>query len=286
MTYQEFVNKYNGKFWDFDGCYGVQCCDLANYYFTEVFGIPKTDLFKFANACNYYSDFTAFSGTIQKKFTRIANMPEFVPKKGDVVVWKSTLNGGPGHIAIATGEGDTNYFYSYDQNWTGNHDKMTKVKHNYNHVYGVLRPIDQSKITGGKTSSTVKGANSIGTVLRPDYYVITADTLNVRSEPNTSAKIVGTKKKGTQVYCYSFCYGKNTTWAKIDGGYICINENTKNYVRVNGVVQGDVVNVRKTPGGAICGSVNKGKKLLLTKECNGWSYSPEAGGWISNEYLR
>ena len=288
MTYQEFVDKHIGKFWDYDGYYGVQCCDLTNYYFAEVFGIPNADLFRFANACNYYSDFNSFSGTIQKKFKRIENTPEFVPKKGDVVVWGAELNSkGLGHIAIATGEGDTNYFYSYDQNWTGNNDKMTKIKHNYNCVSGVLRPIDQTKITDGKTTTTaIKGAKSIGTVLRPDYYVITANELNIRQSPNTSAKIVGIKKKGEQAHCTSFCYGKNTTWAKIDGGYICVNENSINYVRVYGIVQGDGVNVRKTPGGKIVGSVNKGKKLLLTKECNGWSYSQEAGGWISNEYLR
>ena len=282
MTFDAFISKYNGKGIDYDGNYGVQCFDLANQYCKDVIGCAG---FSGMYAHQIYTDFNSQAN--KGNFDRIANTPDFVPKKGDIMVWAASLNGKAGHVAICTGEGDTKHFYSYDQNWTGRNDPTTKIKHDYSHVLGVLRPKDQNKVVGDKAATTaVKGANSIGTVLRPDYYVITADTLNVRSAPNTTAKIVGSKKKGTQVYCYSFCYGKNTTWAKIDGGYICVNENTKNYVRVNGVVQGDVVNVRKTPGGKIVGSVNKGKKLLLTKECNGWSYSQEAGGWISNEYLR
>lgn len=44
MTYQEFKNKYNGKYIDFDGYYGPQCWDLAQYYFTEVLNLPSSIL--------------------------------------------------------------------------------------------------------------------------------------------------------------------------------------------------------------------------------------------------
>ena len=44
MTYQEFKNKYNGKYIDFDGYYGPQCWDLAQYYFTEVLNLPTSIL--------------------------------------------------------------------------------------------------------------------------------------------------------------------------------------------------------------------------------------------------
>ena len=147
MTYAEFIKKYNGKGTDFDGRYDVQCVDLAKVYLKEVFGITAG---YWGDAYAYYDNFSAHS-ELTSNFTRIANTPDFIPQKGDIVVWSSSLSSnGCGHIAIANGEGTTTYFYSYDQNWTGNHDKCKLVKHNYNHVLGVLRPKDQSKITGGK----------------------------------------------------------------------------------------------------------------------------------------
>lgn len=58
-------------------------------------------------------------------------------KSGDIVIWGTKLNR-TGHIAIATGEGNTSKFYSYDQNWNGK--AMHKVQHTYKGFEGVLRP--------------------------------------------------------------------------------------------------------------------------------------------------
>lgn len=67
-------------------------------------------------------------------------------RNGDIVVWDKR-HGKYGHIAIATGEGNTSYFYSYDQNWIIK--KMHKVKHDYKGGFaGVLRPKKQAKING------------------------------------------------------------------------------------------------------------------------------------------
>ena len=68
-----------------------------------------------------------------------------MPKKNDIMVWKKSKSMPYGHIAICDGVGDTKYFYSYDQNWTGRGDPCTRIKHNYNGVAGVLRPKPASK---------------------------------------------------------------------------------------------------------------------------------------------
>lgn len=47
MTFDEWVNKRKNKSIDYDGYYGVQCCDLANDYFANVHGIPSSALFYF-----------------------------------------------------------------------------------------------------------------------------------------------------------------------------------------------------------------------------------------------
>ena len=51
------------------------------------------------------------------------------------------------HVSVATGEGTTSYFYSYDQNYPSSKgEPMTKIKHSYNSFLGVLRPKNQKNI--------------------------------------------------------------------------------------------------------------------------------------------
>lgn len=158
MNYDEFIKAHIGKAMDYDGCAGAQCVDLAKYYLDEVFGIRPGN---WGDAHDYYDGFYSHPELI-KNFDRIQNTPKFVPNRGDICVWKSSLSsGGWGHIAIATGEGDTTYFYSYDQNWTGKHDACAKIRHNYNHFAGVLRPKNQN-IINGETAKRIKVLDSTG----------------------------------------------------------------------------------------------------------------------------
>lgn len=143
-TYSQFINDHIGKAVDYDKVAGAQCVDLAKCYLKEVFGLESG---AWGDAHSWYDNYNNIP-TLKENFTRIPNTPDFVPKKGDIGVWNSGLSaGGWGHIAVCTGEGDTNHFYSYDQNWNGRHDPCTKVYHTYNHFAGVLRPKDQSRIT-------------------------------------------------------------------------------------------------------------------------------------------
>lgn len=153
MTFDEYFKSVNGKGVDFDGNYGVQCFDLVNDYADKVLGCkPFVGLY----AWQIYTDFAAQPSS--ERYTRIANTPDFVPLKGDIVVWAQSLNGKAGHCAVATGDGDTKTFTSYEQNWTGKNDPCTIVKHDYSHVLGVLRPKEQANITGKAAKQvTVKG---------------------------------------------------------------------------------------------------------------------------------
>jgi hypothetical protein len=150
MNYNEFINTYNGKATDYDGVSGTQCIDLAKLYLNKVFGLTPG---AWGNAKDYYENFNNIS-QLKNNFTRIANTASFIPQKGDIAVWGTGLGNTYGHIAIATGEGTTSYFYSYDQNWNGK--AMKKVKHTYKGFLGVLRAKDQSKINGGLYRSHVQ----------------------------------------------------------------------------------------------------------------------------------
>lgn len=141
INYDQFINNHSGKAVDYDHAAGVQCVDLAKCYLNEVFGISPA---AWGDAHCYYDNFDNLP-LLKANFMRIEYKSGFVPQKGDIAVWKVSLNsGGCGHIAICTGEGNSDFFYSYDQNWAGK--PCTRIKHNYEHFYGVLRPKDQSRI--------------------------------------------------------------------------------------------------------------------------------------------
>lgn len=184
MTFAEWVKKYNGKQIEWDDVSYYQCVDEVKCYLQEVFGIKTKGrgVSVWGDAKEYYLKFNdkswaGYSKLHNAGFRRIAKTPEFVPMKGDVCVWN---NGTYGHVAVATGEGTTSYFYSYDQNWGGKY--MHKVKHSYSFFLGVLRPPHKIK----------------------------AD-VNVRSGPGLTYKRVDELKKGEKVIIYSI----DGKWAKI-----------------------------------------------------------------------
>ncbi|MBQ6266693.1 MAG: CHAP domain-containing protein [Clostridia bacterium] len=143
MTFDAFIKKYYATTIDYDGAAGVQCVDLAKLYLQTVFDISP---FSVGSAKNYYLKFEQYP-TFSAKFHKLENTPELVPLKGDLCVWNGIYGGGNGHVAIASGAGDTRRFCSYDVNWNGKAMKL--VEHNYNGFLGVLRADDRSPITDG-----------------------------------------------------------------------------------------------------------------------------------------
>lgn len=141
MYYNEFINTYNGKSFDYDGVAGTQCVDLIKMYLDKVFGIKPG---AWGNAKDYYENFDNLS--IKDTFTKISNNTSFVPQKGDIAVWGSGVGNGYGHLSIATGDGNLSNFNSYDLNWGSK--SVRKVQHDYKGFLGVLRANDQSKING------------------------------------------------------------------------------------------------------------------------------------------
>lgn len=143
MNFDEFIKKYNGQAIDYDGGYGVQCVDLIKLYADKVLGLKFG---AFGNAHAYYDNFENIK-MLKDNFVKIKNTPDFVPQKGDIIVWNKNRGGGAGHIAVCNGVGTTSYFCSYDMNWAGK-KAMQLIKHTYSNIYGVLRPKNQINING------------------------------------------------------------------------------------------------------------------------------------------
>lgn len=135
MTTKEFIDwaLKNGPL-NWDNSYGAQCVDLFRYFHNKCVNStnqPKSVV----GAKNFWANYES-DPVLNQNYTKIENTPDYVPKEGDVVVWR---NGELGHIAIATGSGDTHKFKSLDQNWTGKNE-IAIVEHTYGYVYGGLRP--------------------------------------------------------------------------------------------------------------------------------------------------
>lgn len=164
MTIDAFFDKVKGKKIDYDGAYKNQCVDLIKQFEYDVMGIIPEAV---GDAKYYYLDYEK-KAFLKNHFIKIPNTPDYVPLKGDIVVFG---HGKYGHVCIATGEGNVNQFYSYDQNIYGNLEPVQKVCHRYTYCLGALRP---KNISGNFTPYLVK---------------IKCGVLNVREKPYTTAPV-------------------------------------------------------------------------------------------------
>ncbi len=199
MTFDEWVKKNVGKGIDYDGAYGVQCVDLAKHYIKNVLGITPQSI---GNAIEYYNKRKS-SEYLTKNFRWIDNTPEFIPKKGDLCVF--TSKSGNGHISVATGEGTTSYFYSYDQNYPkAKHEPMTLIKHSYTSFLGVLRAKSKTSVKyfktyDGESESIVDALKTIGAKTDFAYRkkIATKNKItNYKGTAEQNTKLLALLKKG------------------------------------------------------------------------------------------
>lgn len=106
MTYQEFKNKYNGKYIDFDGYYGPQCWDLAQFYFSEVLNLPSSIL----SGCGQVKNMLV-KPKIDVLLQYFNEVPVNAMYPGDVCIWSTN------HIAIFDHwDGRQNWYFSQNPN--------------------------------------------------------------------------------------------------------------------------------------------------------------------------
>lgn len=145
------IARWNGRQCDRDGfpaAQPYQCHDWAAQYSQEMGGPTYLPTPNTGGARDVFEQYDNLP-TIKGFYERIANTPDFVPRKGDIMVWTAMPGNNYGHIAVCDGEGDTNYFMSYDQNWN-NVYRIVRVRHNYNYVLGVLRPRNLTNVVQGE----------------------------------------------------------------------------------------------------------------------------------------
>ena len=73
MNYQEFIDKYNGTSFDYDGVSGIQCVDLIKMYLDKVFGMRPG---AFGNSKDYFENFDNLP--LKNVFDKITNTADFI----------------------------------------------------------------------------------------------------------------------------------------------------------------------------------------------------------------
>ncbi|RDI44110.1 SH3 domain-containing protein [Falsibacillus pallidus] len=131
--------------------------------------------------------------------------------------------------------------------------------------------------------------------------IITATSLNARSNPDLGSRIVGSLKKGDRVRILStkndwneIEFGGDTAW--ISGKYVEYSDSPAPSSPSSGnqtmmaVVKVDNLNVREEPSlnGNIVGSVKSGERVKLIEEKNDWmkiELSQGSTGWVAGWFM-
>jgi len=128
----QFIDNLNGQFVEVsykDAIY--QCMDLA-YAWVFCLDYPKATIqHQYA-----YEVFTSPNDLTRKYFDLISNTPDFVPRDGDICVFKG---GTAGHIAVCLGGGTTSKFWRFEQNNPLGTNAALNER-GYTNMLGVLRP--------------------------------------------------------------------------------------------------------------------------------------------------
>jgi len=133
--FQEFFNEWNGRPCEVnDPSNYAQCMDLA-YAWLDKLQITR-DTIRHLYA---YEVWTKPNDLTVKFFELIPNTPMGMPQCGDLVIFSNKV-GTAGHISISNGEGTTNSFTTFDQNFGPTVKKCGLLNHPYDAVLGWLRP--------------------------------------------------------------------------------------------------------------------------------------------------
>ena len=145
----------------------------------------------------------------------------------------------------------------------------------------VIAIADSTQISNSSYSSIVTGT-------------VTADVLNIRSNPNTSSSVIGKLNYNTKVSIigisngwYKVSYNNTTGW--ISGQYVNLYNNSTGQASTTGVVTADALNVRSgaSTSNSIIGSLNENATVQIISTSNGWHKIEfnNTTGFVSAEYI-
>lgn len=130
QTLAQFVAHWTNRYCDYDGYFGGQCVDLADFYMRDVWGIPP---FFVTGAVDLYGH----RPDLIEWIANDAGNPNQFPRPGDMVIWHLDAQVGTGingHVDIFLSGGGLK-FTGLDENWPIG-SKPHPQLHNYQGVRG------------------------------------------------------------------------------------------------------------------------------------------------------
>ena len=167
---------------------------------------------------------------------------------------------------------------------------LNMIQTELNKLNGKVPVASQPSTPNCPSSSVFKVGNYNG-------YVVTTDSLNVRSARNANSSLLTSIPKGTKVQVGYIMYQDNSATPKgslwggvtyngktgfINLNYVELYQATSYVVKVTA----DVLNVRKEPNAnaTVVTTVKKGQAYTIVAESNGWGLLKSQVGWISLSY--
>ena len=190
MTYNEFKNKYNGKYLDYDGSYGNQCWDLAQFYFTECLGLPDTIL----SGCGLVSNMLK-PPKIDLLLQYFDEVDRHTMEPGDVAIWTY------GHIAMFDNYDGRAWYFS--QNYPLNSNSHLQVIPETD-----IRAFRPKKAQPQVTPNVARDETK-------NQIEVKVNDLNVRTDGTLSAESIGVANIGYYDY-YETKENDGYTWYRID----------------------------------------------------------------------
>lgn len=187
MTYQEFKNKYNGKYIDYDGAYGSQCWDLGQYYFTEVLNVPDSVL----SGCGWVGNMVLWDWKYAQMMEYFDEVSTIGMQQGDVCIWADPKNEQNCHIAIFDyyNANDKNCYY-FSQN--PNPCQVMAVNMNGHHAFRRKKTVPPAP-----EPTPVITPNVPRDEKRDQVEVLDGkDKLRIRTTPSLSGDVIGYANAG------------------------------------------------------------------------------------------
>lgn len=209
MTYQEFRDKYNGQWLDWDGQYGAQCWDLAQIYVTECLGVPSWVLSGCGVAKKLLyqpkrSDLDAYFDEVD-----VHQMDA-----GDVCIWDGVNDNDAGHIAVFDSWDGYNCWY-FSQNPNPSQVMQCNLRGTM-HAFR-LRKAEPPKPAPEVTPNVERDEYK-------DQIQVKVPKLRVRTTPSTNGEIIGFATEGLYDY-YEIVDAEGYNWYRIaDNQWVAYNQ--------------------------------------------------------------
>lgn len=195
MTYQEFVNKYNGQYVDTDGYpkdWKWQCYDLVQLYNTEVINVP----YSVFQGCEVVKNMILWDWKYNELMQYFDEVDVHNMQQGDVCIW---TDGPGGHTAIYDHYDGVNCWY-FSQN--PNPCEIMVINMNGHHAFRRKQPTPPTP--------TPEVTPNVERDEYRDQLEVIADSLRVRDKPGLDGKIIGIASKGEGDKKYYNYYEKYT----------------------------------------------------------------------------